>query len=837
MMLSSWMWVTAVLVTSASGAGDEDDTQPCAKVHTLSSVVPLGSPVTATCVIREDCLLVTARAALIEWRLGSDFIPSSPVANESNRVSKVVVSSFNHTRAVLTCGISFPDNEPSFQIYAGVEIRAGYPPQIPQNLSCQANLTYRPTLTCRWDPGLQETHLLTKYTLHTHIWDLNKNYTYELPSGVHHYTISRSNFVLFAEMKIYVKVENNLGEAASVPITLEPVSAAKFDPPKIQDITADPKRLGCLQLEWRLSQNQEWLYFNHLNLQARFKATGQWSDPLTFLNRAKPPRPMDLCRLLPGMEYLAQIRVRYKQSPWSEWSSSKSGVTPETAPVGRLNTWMKVSKNQTHTQLNIQLFWKPSRRFRANGQNVSYVVSLQKLHGERWKVCSTGMNYCTFTLSERVKKVYLTAVNRAGTSSPTQIWVYQPKAQTAGLGVTAVPHDGSFLVQWTTAATTDLTGYVVEWRPLLKSDLSHIQFEIVDKNQSSLSLNGSFEPYKPYRISVYPRFKDGIGPPQTVDAFLQQKAPDVVPKMKIKGIWKSFFELYWDEIPLEQRNGIIKDYKVFYWEDKGRVKAVTVDPKERKVTLRDLNTGTLCEAFMMVSTFGGSLNGSTIHFEVEPYDVVAVALTAIASVFGLTILILIVLACLFKHKRLKGHFWFSVPDPANSSIKRWALESNQYIRSSLESEEPNPVYLSHLSFLDSTTKLSKEEDDIWSNSTDDTSDLGESICGSPFIPEYSGSNSNSVPYATVLFSGPVNIPPPNQPHVYLRSQSTQPLLETEESFSPKCYQNVASDETPREQCFFGPCDGCLPEREEEPTIVWDDFPFLHALAMNDAEND
>lgn len=38
---------------------------------------------------------------------------------------------------------------------------------------------------------------------------------------------------------------------------------------------------------------------------------------------------MDLCRLLHGTQYLAQIRVRYQQSPWSEWSSSQSGVTLE----------------------------------------------------------------------------------------------------------------------------------------------------------------------------------------------------------------------------------------------------------------------------------------------------------------------------------------------------------------------------------------------------------------------------------------------------------------------------------------------------------------------------
>ncbi len=147
------------------------------------------------------------------------------------------------------------------------------------------------------------------------------------------------------------------------------------------------------------------------------------------------------------------------------------------------------------------------------------------------------------------------------------------------------------------------------------------------------------------------------------------------------------------------------------------------------------------------------------------------------------------------------------------------------------------MYLSHLSFLDLPVKLSKEDDDPWLSSAEDTSDLGESICGSPFIPGYSGSNSDSVPYATVIFSGPSNSPTPKGHQAYLRSESTQPLLETEESFSPKCYQNMATDEMQREQCFFGQCHDCVPEEAADPGILWDDFPFLRALAMNDAQND
>lgn len=133
------------------------------------------------------------------------------------------------------------------------------------------------------------------------------------------------------------------------------------------------------------------------------------------------------------------------------------------------------------------------------------------------------------------------------------------------------------------------------------------------------------------------------------------------------------------------------------------------------------------------------------------------------------------------------------------------------------------MYLSHLSFLELPRKPVKEEDvTAWLNNAEDTSDLGESICGSPFLPGLASSNGDLVPYATVIFPAP-------RPHEYLRSESTQPLLGSEES--PKCYQNVDASEG--SQCFFGPC---APDEEDNAAALqWEDFPFLRALAMNDTQ--
>lgn len=130
-----------------------------------------------------------------------------------------------------------------------------------------------------------------------------------------------------------------------------------------------------------------------------------------------------------------------------------------------------------------------------------------------------------------------------------------------------------------------------------------------------------------------------------------------------------------------------------------------------------------------------------------------------------------------------------------------------------------------------STKLVK---DLWISSAGGTSNHGDSPCDSPFIPIYSGSNSGSVPYATVVFSSPCSSPVAKMPNVYLRSESTQPLLEAEESFTPKCYQNMAKDVAPCEQCFFGTSVECI-SGDATTDILWDDFPFLQSLAINEEQ--
>ncbi|XP_064801479.1 granulocyte colony-stimulating factor receptor isoform X2 [Oncorhynchus masou masou] len=870
-MASAWITMFATLLLAfVNGTKDEVHTSPSVRVHTSTPVVALGSPVTASCIIRDDCPLIKGAVwhlNHIVWHLNQRLIPSSPaaanesgrtsaaanesgwistvlysVANQSGWNSTVFIPSFTDTKGYLTCCVlhTFP-----CQIVGAVEIRAGFPPTAPQNLSCLTNLTKPETLSCQWDPG-QDTHLPTQYTLYTEIRDLPESNTYMLPPGVHRYKIPRTGFVLFSEIEIYVKAVNALGQATSTPLLLEPMESAKFDPPKVLKVQAEPNRYGCLRLSWSLSEQQAWVTTVTLEVRLKTANSKQWSEEPVPVQRLMRQRPMEVCRLLHGTEYHIQIRVRYQQSPWSEWSNSNTAVTLERAPTGRLNSWMKESREQRHKSLSLHLFWKPSKQFRANGKILSYVVSRQRQPLKRGQLCITLDSHCVFQLPRGTRKVFLSAGNAAGTSIPTEVEVFQHRALAAVSDVIVLPHDErSLLVQWTSIHSSSVTGYVVEWRPLLKMDPSLILFDHMDRNQSSTLISESIEPYNPYRISVYPKYKDGIGLPQTVEAYSRQKAPSAAPDLRVREILHSRIELTWEEIPLCQRNGIVQSYQIFYWDEQGNTKVVTAELEKRRVVLQELDRSSLYKAFIMVSTGGGSLNGSEVTLKTEPMDDLAIILIVISSGVGLSLLIIIsVLVCFSTHERLKMCFWPKIPDPANSSIKRWnTLDSMQDTPPVEDMQESSLVYLSNLSLLDLPKKgLEKRggeiTDDPWCRCSD-TSDLGESICGSPqaLSPSYIGSHQHSVPYATVVFDSPYSIQPPSQSHAYLRSESTQPLLEEdlEEPSSPKEYQNVPVHGTSGEQVSFRECLNDGPGRGEL-CIIWDDFPLLRALAMNDVRS-
>lgn len=833
-----WKFVVATLFAVLIQPENLARGSPCAEIQVQAPVVALGSPFNASCLVSESCPLVRGRNFHIEWRLNAQILAGLPPANQSSRISAVTVPGFSDSNSVLECCVC---REGECQIAKGVTIRGGYPPSAPQNLTCLTNLTKPYTLACKWDTGA-ETHLPTNYTLHTeirHSQTQRSVQAYPLPVGQHSCTIPREGFILYTKMRISVTAQNALGTVSSEPLFLEPVESAKFDPPVLEDVRAEPYAYGCLSLRWRLSEQQAWVRTN-LAVEVRFRtADGEaWTTVTKHITKDDQLGALQLSGLLHGMAYRVQMRVRYGLGPWSEWGNSRTGAIREKAPTGRLKVWLKVLE-ESEAKLSVQLLWKPSDQFRANGRNLSFHVFLRSSapgRGKQKTVCSTQQRHCVAILPKYTRTVYITACNSAGESSPTAAPVHKHWGMQPVSDVTVSSAGNTSLqVNWTRPVSPVAVGYVVEWGPQLQTDPSFLSFLLLGPNETVALISAGVEPYRPYSFSVYPRYHNGTGLPRTAQGYSLQKAPSAAPSMRVGEIYHTRAKLTWDDIPLDQRNGIIQNYTIYYWDEAGRPGVVRFKPTERSVILTDLKPVSIYKAFISASTAGGTVNGTIVTLKTGLPDAWRDVFTVVLTCVGLMLCFIVTcLTCFSKHDRLKMHFWPMIPDPANSSIKTWTegdtLSDYPVFQNMKDIQDPVPVHLSWFSLLDvpegqpeKGESVGPTMDDVWLQGGD-PSDLGESL------KDVSGGAEPArevVPYATVVFANPYLSQADTPTTVYLRSDSTQPLL-GEESPSPRSYQNF----------HFQEGGGARESMQSQggSSAFWEEFPLLSVLNMQEVQS-
>ncbi|XP_026866873.2 granulocyte colony-stimulating factor receptor [Electrophorus electricus] len=822
-MALCWNLVHAVLWTTACLFTADVRASSCAELHTPSVVVPFGSQVAASCYIKEECSLTKDQDFHVKLYYNNILIHSNKTSQDT-RIYEILITNFTDTRAVLECHVCLSDY---CKVVDALEIKASYPPPVPQNLTCILNLTKPITLLCKWDPGQKMLDIPTNYTLHIE-FSGSERFIYVPAPGKHFYRVPRAGITFFNTMHVYVMAVNAYGNSTSETQELWPMKTAKLDAPQIQRVGTG--KFGCLEHCWRLSQTQGWIT-RSLLVEIRLKPMdGKVLDREQVSSRkARPTSTIEVCGLLHGMIYQSSMRVRYDTGPWSEWSHPTKATTPMKAPTGRLVTWLKLLGPPVNKHYMAQLLWKPSLQFRANSMNLSYIVSYMRTPKKKESVCVTELQHCSFQLPVGVSKVSLSAMNTAGKSSSTEVAVYRRKELDPVRYLHVLPEsEESVLIEWVSPSPL-ITGYVLEWKASWEAISDSISFEILDKNQTSLVVSG-LEPYKPYEFSVYAKYKEGIGQSSTVMAYTKEKAPSVSPKLKFRE-FRPYIELSWDEIPLQEKNGFITGYKVFYWDEKNNTRVIDIEGTQTSVVLKDLHPFSMYEFLLMTSTNGGSLNGSIVTMQAPVIDSFEIVLFLVPACVGLILLFIGVFACFSKNECLKKFLWPMIPDPANSSIKKWTTtDSLLDIPTFKEVKEPVLVYLSHFSLLSSSeSELWKVDKKLKSSKwTYDRckADEGHTDSSHDSRTYNSGQMNESVPYATVVFAGPYRsqpVPPP----AYLRSDSTQPLLGEEEPSSPLPFK-MCPKVNVSEVDHFSTCEENLKTVQIKGSLL-EDFPMLRSL--------
>ncbi|NXT54601.1 CSF3R factor, partial [Pluvianellus socialis] len=830
--------LSLLLLLRPGGEWGPSWTLGCASVAVGSPIVPVGSAVTASCTIRSElCRGLEKGRVRITWMLDNE-----PMAGSQRRglggteVSNLTLPQFNRTQAKLWCWVEWNGTK---QRVGMAEIRAGYPPAKPFNLSCVLNLSDY-GLTCQWEQGASS-HLPTSVALKSHPSCCRRSRAQVVtgctPQGDHsRCTVPRRLLQLYRQMEIWVSAANALGTAESEHLFIDPMDVAKLDPPALQSIQSIPFQTDCIALAWEVARSNA-----HMELQCelRYRASEDpaWALVTDIVGQAGTTQH---CGFLFGTQYHFQMRCRRSSARgyWSEWSPGRNYTTHEKAPTGKLDAWWSAQPAGAGGRLEVQLRWKAPRRQEANGRVLGYRVTLSPRRRGRAPpaVCNTTHTQCNFSAPAGTSRVYLSAYNAAGESAATEVVLLERKGQPLAR-LWAVPGgERSLWVHWE-APLVPVAAYILEWQRVTSEPSRCSACWQMERQGTATTalLQDGIEPFQRYNISVYPLYKDAVGVPAHTAAYSKQKAPSYAPKLHLKSLSKSDAELCWDPVPVEMQNGFITSYTIFWANSTAEVSSAAVNPSLSSFVIRELKPSTLYKVHIMASTAAGGTNGTSLTLVTMVLDDIEIQFLflTLGLIFVLFILLLI---CFQKNGRVKQQFWPSVPDPANSSLGKWVPPFLQEHLQVPSTREPGLATISTVTVLEKATRGKEPAaEPAGTFLAVPQPYVRQEAAGAPgrgwaaAEPHRDpGGSGETVQYARVVgdgYKGQQRSPPRLRLRSSSSSSSSQPLL-PDASPSPEPYQNLWFHwAAPHGR----PGDGGCPE---EPPAT---FPLLQGLRISGAE--
>ncbi|CAH2221897.1 granulocyte colony-stimulating factor receptor [Pelobates cultripes] len=800
--------------------------QSCDSI-TVNSPLIFGSRLTATCTVsRTLCRGLEEDEFQFKWKLDNDFIPSSQYMHPFKNTTTVTLDNFNKSSALLSCYIIGASKR--MQLIDRKDVKAGYPPSPPTNLSCLMNL-FDDKLNCTWELG-KDPLIQTNVTLSSIKATSKCEASPEVKENIipKEYKTSalipRKQFNLYKKLAVSVTVKNALGSATST-ICLVPGHEVKLDPPVIEEATASVP--GCVKLQWRNGKTGFYIVEQTYQLRYRKEDEKKWTEPADLgsgLNETS------ICGILSATKYHFQLRsIRAsKTGVWSEWGHERTITTLESAPTGKLETWWKQTESKDGLQGRIQLLWKALKKHEANADHMWYVVKRSSGYGSNDAIlCNTTALNCSFSPSIGVMGATVWAYNTAGHSQGTEI-TFSIKKGELGSNFQVFPNDNySLRVEWETKPSAK--GYILEWYESSNNPDIEINWKREPQWSRNSVLNENIKPFQLYIIKLFPLYEEGVGAPVQKEMYSRQRAPDLAPKLTLIRASKSQAELSWEPIPLESQHGFITGYTIYWTDPNGVELFADLKATSREYVIGNLDSLTVYKVVLSISTSGGSTNGTVMTIYTTLFDENEVnMLIMVLCLSFITIIIVTFILCIMKHERMKKRFWPSIPDPANSSMGKWDSVKQEKPRMTLNTRDVNQIITSDITILEG-----------WAGKKPATEDLPKDT---PIFPQDHSVNFHvqsqsiienmntlmsyvnvldTVQYAKVITGGYREQSPPSS--LYIRSESTQPLL-GDTSPSPTNYENMWFHcQNQEDSVFF---------MEEESQTH---FPLLQELKIQDEE--
>ncbi|XP_075698567.1 interleukin-6 receptor subunit beta isoform X2 [Rhinoderma darwinii] len=773
----------------------------CVQITPQSPAVELNTNLTAYCFVNQTCLdelnyRITSKELF--WKVGNQVIPESQYTVINDRVSSVTFEPTLSMHNSLIC--SFKAYGQTEVTLHGIFFSLGYPPEKPENLTC---ISYNgKTLTCTWDPG-RPTIIPTKYTL-KQSWAIGPQKGCTADVGSNFCTLQYPDFILHIDTTFMVVAENVLGKAESDLVLFDIVHIVKPNPPEIVSVSAVLQKV--LRIEWKNPMEINELIYN---LRYKPKGSTEWNEvPSDDIKRTRTS--FALQGLQSYTEYVISLRCKPQiKGFWSEWSKEYTATTSESTPSQGPDLWRKICKTESDGRRVIQLMWKDLKSH-SNGIILGYNVTLKKGPEVVDSFTVKDMT-CNVTVSKDSYEVVLTAYNSEGTSPPSTLIIPsltdKKDVQPADMNFKAFPKDGQLWVEWTPSGR--VLGYVIEWCSNHESMDCNIEWQREPRNTEKTFLRGDIKPFVYYLIKLNPLHKDGQERSSYMGTYLQQRAPELGPAVQTKSSGKTWVTLVWTPVPLQERNGFITNYTIKYQDKYGPPKEITVNATVTEYTLKSLAAKTTYSVSVTANTEKDGKAGLPLTFTTLPFDNGEVEAIVVSSCLGFLVFIL-VLCFVFCNKReqIKKHIWPNVPDPSKSNIAQWSPQTPTRHESKQPPFQDGPFTDVSVVEITANEKKSYSDQDLKSldqvkkNTSEGlSSGIGGSSCLSSPRLSVSDSDevscaqntSSTVQYSTVIMGGYQGQTP-----IFSRSESTQPLLISEErpDEQPQVLEEDTETQTP-----------------------------------------
>ncbi|XP_072315677.1 interleukin-12 receptor subunit beta-2-like [Eucyclogobius newberryi] len=529
----------------------------------------------------------------------------------------------------------------------GLDISAGYPPDLPTTFSCVYHISF--AVVCSWASG-QETYIRNDQQL----WV--RTFTHNASGGSKSFRVSaegspsaRARFTLDSSVQVIsvrARVTNKLGSAETPETNYTLSDIMMPSAPVLHQVDCSSRNCSV-----KLKQSPS---THHLDINYKVEDDAHWTHPHWVVANGSAL----VQSLLPYKPHHFRARSRFKTGLWSDWSRTVSRWTQEEAPARALDTWYAVEDR------SMRVYWKKLEVSAARGNILNYIITSQN-STFRPNASSDKQNYpvpfclnCDITVS---------ACNKRGCSPPANITIHTAKTKPL---LVSVINNHNVTISWRQGVSAPLPlEHVIEWFPKGQK-LDELQWLRLDPNISHFVIK-DMEPFVCYDGAVYVFNKNSVERLEFTDINTAVMVPTAGPSVEEK-LEGTTVTVTWPELHISQRGGCITKYTV-YLKESSSEKAYNVSASQRSLVLRDLTPGSHSIWITASTAKGESQPGQKVNFFIQQ-DSEMVLIVTLALVFILLMFILCAYQMSAVKERILVHFQFclpDIPDPANS---KWAKD-------------------------------------------------------------------------------------------------------------------------------------------------------------------